>query len=333
MTGKTRTNESSPFPPKPARAAPVPLNPLPECPLVSIIVPSYNQGRFIRATLDSILKQDYRPIEILVIDGASTDQTVDVLRSYGNLPELDWVSEPDHGVVHAVNKGFAKSRGDIVAIQSSDDCYLPGAITRAVAEFRHHPGVGLVYGDTVKVDAQGDELARYRIGPYSLENLFLLKTWIPQPSAFFRRELLDAVGGWDERIPYAPDTGLWIRMAFRTEVHKIDEYLSQRRMHDEQRDVQSSRIVRDYTKMIEQSSDIREACAAVKRAAHAGKYLLRLRYNTRNSDWYAARSLLQAGLVDRRCLSIVGIGRHLVYFPVRKQLSRCKRWLLGTIAH
>ena len=213
MTMSCLTPEST-CPPKGAVLAPVPLLPLAEQPLVSVIVPSYNQGRFIRATLDSILGQDYRPMEVLVIDGGSQDETIDVLKSYGEVPELSWVSEKDNGVVHAVNKGFAKARGGIIAIQSSDDCYLPQAISQTVAEFRRDPAVGLIYGDTVKVDAAGNEVQRTRIGDYSSpEDLFLLKTWIPQPSAFFRREMLDTLGGWDARIPYAPDTDLWIRMA------------------------------------------------------------------------------------------------------------------------
>lgn len=314
--------------PKVAPFAPVPLRAFPDRPLVSVIIPSFNQGRFIRATIDSILAQDYRPIEILVMDGASQDETLDVLAFFHDVPELHVVSEPDSGIVGAVNKGFARAQGDILAIQSSDDCYLPGALNRVVDEFRRAPAVGLVYGDTVKVDAEGREILRYRIGPYSLENLFLVKTWIPQPSAFFRRELLEAIGGWDEAIPYAPDTDLWIRMAFRTEVHKIDEYLSQRRMHDEQRDTQVRKIVRDYTRMIDQSPDIRQAPASVQHAAQAGKHLIRIRYNATNSDWYVAWQLLQAGWADHRCLNVSGMAKHLFYFPVRKQLSRFKRRLM-----
>ena len=141
--------------------------------------------------------------------------------------------------------------------------------------------------------------------------------------------MLEAVGGWDEQIPYAPDTDLWIRMAFRTEVRKLDQYLSQRRMHDEQRDTQVRKIVRDYTRMIEQSSDIRQAQASVRSAARAGKRLIRVRYNATKSDWYAAWNLLSAGLADRRCLDIPAIARHLLYYPARKQLSRIKRGLLG----
>ena len=292
---------------------------------MSVVVPSFNQGLFIRATIDSILTQDYRPVEMIVIDGASTDETLEVLRSYGEKAELQWVSEPDRGVVEAVNKGLARVRGDIVAIQSSDDCYLAGALSRIVEEFRRRPDVGLIYGDTVKVDAAGKELMRYVIGPYSLENLLLLRTWIPQASAFFRRELLEAVGGWDERVPYVADTDLWLRIAFRTRVLKIDRYLSQRRIHDAQRDTQSAKIVHDYARMIEQSPDIASAPPPVCSAAHAGKHLLRVHYNQRGSEWHAAWHLVQAARHAPQCLDVPRILTHLLWLPLRRAGSVVKQ--------
>ncbi|MEQ9409409.1 MAG: glycosyltransferase family 2 protein [Fuerstiella sp.] len=303
---------------------PVALNPLPENPLVSILVPSFNQGQFIRDTIDSILSQDYRPLKIHVIDGGSTDETVEVLKSYGSLPELDWISEPDRGVVDAVNKGFARLEGDICGIQSSDDVYLPNALSTIVDQFRRSPETGLVYGDTVKVDADGHELLKYRIGPWSLQNLFLLKTWIPQPSAFFRREMLQACGGWDERIPYAPDTDLWIRMAFRTHVIKVDEYLSQRRMHDAQRDTHGDRIIRDYSLMIEQSPDLAVSSPELRRAARAGRYLMKIRYNTGGSDWANAWNRFQAGRLCSQLRNPAGIV-HDLFLPIRRLLSSMKQ--------
>lgn len=264
-------------------------------PRVSIIVPSFNQGRFIRATIDSILSQSYRPLTIHVIDGGSKDETVDVLKSYGEIPELNWISERDKGVVDAVNKGFRQVTGDIVGIQSSDDTYLPNAIEQAVNAFLADAELGLVYGDTVKIDADGNELARHTIGHFSLQNFFLFRTWIPQPSAFFRRSLLDVCGGWDDSVPYAADTDLWLRMMFRTKVRKVDSYWSQRRIHDAQRDTQASKIARDFCRMIDQSHDIRQSTEELKRWAEASKHLIQVRYNASGSDWHAAWHLWQAG--------------------------------------
>lgn len=315
-------------PPKQSPLNRVALAELPASPLVSIIVPSYNQGRFIKDTIDSILDQDYRPLRIHVLDGGSTDETVDVLKSYGGIPELEWVSEPDAGVVDAVNKGFRKAAGEILAVQSSDDAYLPGAIRAVVEQFQQSPGSGLIYGDTVKVDAGGKELLRYRIGPWSLENVLLMKTWIPQPSAFFRRELLEACGGWDETIPYTPDTDLWLRMAFRTEVEKMDVYLSRQRMHDAQRDTQGGRIIRDYTRMVAQSPDLAASSRKLRRAAKAGSYLIRIRYNPTGSDLANARNRLLASLIWPQLFSLRLLCRDLL-LPARRALSSIKQRLLG----
>ena len=314
--------------PKRPPLEPVPLAQLPERPHVSIVVPSFKQGRFIRDTIESILSQDYRPLTIHVIDGGSPDDTVDVLKSFGDIPELKWVSEKDRGVVHAVNKGFAQVTGDIIAIQSSDDMYRPGALSRIVAVFQQHPEVGLIYGDTVKVNADGSDLLKTTIGPYTLENLLLMKTWIPQPSAFFRKEMLDACGGWDESIPYAPDTDLWIRMAFRTQVIKLDEFLSARRMHDEQRDTQKSKIVRDYTQMIRQSPDIAAAPLKLQHAAQVGCHLIQIRYNVSGSPWKELWHKWQARRLRPDVIPAHSLLRS-TWKPFQIALSKIKRAVLG----
>ncbi len=295
--------------------------------LVSIVVPSYNQGQFIQATIDSILSQDYRPIEICVVDGGSTDETLAVLHTYQEHAELSWTSEPDEGVVDAVNKGFAKIKGDIVAIQSSDDMYLPGSITRIVQNFNEDKDLGLVYGDTIKVDADGKEILRQKVAPYTLENFLLGRTWIPQPSAFFRREILDICGGWDSQVPYAADTDLWLRMAFRTKVKKIDTYLSLRRVHSSQRDTQSARIAKDYARMIDQSADIANASPNLRRAAVAGKYLKRIRYNASGSDLMSAWNQLIAGLIHPPVRNLPRVG-YFTLLPIRRLLSLFKQRVL-----
>lgn len=293
-------------------------------PLVSIIVPSFNQGRFIRATIDSILSQSYRPLTIHVVDGGSKDETVDVLKSYGEIAELKWISERDKGVVDAVNKGFRQVTGNIVGIQSSDDTYLPLAIEQAVEALMTDGELGLVYGDTVKIDADGNELARHLIGDFSLENFFLFRTWIPQPSAFFRRSLLDECGGWDDRVPYAADTDLWLRMMFRTRVRKVDSFWSQRRIHDAQRDTQASKIARDFCRMIDQSRDIAQSNDELKRLAAAAKHLIRVRYNGSRSDWVAAWHLWQAGRLVPELRNRSAVLRHLM-LPARRVGSLLKR--------
>lgn len=311
----------------------LPLPDLPESPLVSIVVPSYNQGRFIDQTLTSILSQSYRPLEILVMDGGSTDETIDVLRSYSGTPELRWWSEPDDGVVDAVNGGFSKARGEIGAVQSSDDCYLSGAIETVVAHMRAHPDLGLVYGDIVTIDAEGTELSRTRNPPFSLRGLLSKETWIPQPAAFFRTCLFRELGGWNERF-FNADTEMWYRMAFRTRVEKIPSLLAQRRRHDAQRDLNHDEILESYRRMIETSPDIQASPRGYRQAAKCGKHLHALRYppqrHYRPPRWYYCwRAALAYPKVVRR--SHVRRGLIPGYGKARALLSRLKSWGLSLL--
>jgi glycosyltransferase involved in cell wall biosynthesis len=247
-------------------------------PLVSVVIPSYNHAAFIRQTVESCLAQDYRPIEVLVMDGASTDGTVEVLKSFGAVRELRWISERDQGVVDAVNKGLKLARGEIAAVQSSDDFYLPGAIATVVEAFRAHPSAGLVFGNVERVDVSGQVLFSPRQPRYSLARLLARELFIYQPAAFFRRGLACELGGWNPRIPYVPDTDLWIRLAFRAEVVQSDAVLAAYRTHDAQRDTHRERIYRDYLEMLRTSQDLRRAPLSLRLAARAGAALLRFRY-------------------------------------------------------
>ena len=263
-------------------------------PLVSIIVPSYNQGRFIRRTIESILMQDYRPIEVIVVDGGSIDETVAVLQSFADAPELRWTSEPDRGVVDAVNKGFERARGELAAIQSSDDFYLPGAISTAVRALQDDPELAFVFGDISKVDADGRELARTSLAPYSLEGVLTMKTWIPQPSTFFRLELAKQLGGWREEVPYAADTDLWLRMAMTHSARQLPRRMAERSMHEAQRDTQGERIIRDYRRMLDSLPGLDRQPARIRRAARAGWWLIANRYDRNSGVWRRKARLWRA---------------------------------------
>jgi glycosyltransferase involved in cell wall biosynthesis len=298
-------------------------------PLVSIIIPSYNQGRFIRKTLESVLAQDYRPIEVIVIDGASADETVAVLHEYDGVPEVRWVSEPDSGVVEAVNKGFARARGEIAAIQSSDDFYLPGAVAAGVAALQAAPEAGFAFGDIMKVDAEGRELMRTALKPYSLEDMLALSIWIPQPSTFFRLTLAKELGGWREEVPYAADTDLWYRMAFRAGATKFNRLMAGLTMHDAQRDCHGDRIVRDYGLMLDQLAPLATAPPHLRRAADAGRLRIANRYQPAPGYWSNLWRTWRVVLACPRLASEIGIWALIPgAFPLQRLLSYTKRrWL------
>ena len=291
----------------------------PTPPLVSIIVPSFNQGRFIRRTLESIFSQDYRPLQVIVIDGASKDETVDVLRSFDGTPSFEWVSEPDSGVVEAVNKGFARARGVIGGIQSSDDFYLPGAISAGVAALLEDPALAFVYGDVAKVDAEGRELSRSTSGPYSLEGLLLKDSNVLQPATFFRLDLAKALGGWCEEVPYSADTDLWFRMALQAPARKLDVLMAQRSMHEAQRDTQGAKVVRDYGRMID-SLMPQFATRGLAGAARASRLLMANHYE-RPSELVRVGRLWRASFHAPKVVRKFPFGVYIPwYFPTRARL-------------
>lgn len=196
-------------------------------PLVSIVTPSLNQGRFLDDAIRSVLEQDYEPIEHIVVDGGSTDETLEILRRY---PHLRWSSEPDYGQSAALNKGFRLARGEILAWINADDFYLPGAVAAAV-EILRTSGAGLVYGDILRVDEDGTNRRRVASHPWDEWTHVNVGNRIQQPAAFFTRTVYEAVGGLDERFHLAMDYDLWTRIGERSPVRRVDAVWAAERRH------------------------------------------------------------------------------------------------------
>jgi glycosyltransferase involved in cell wall biosynthesis len=181
-------------------------------PLVSIITPSFNQVRFLEETIRSVLDQDYPRIEYIVVDGGSTDGSVEIIQKYeGKLAR--WSSEADLGQTDAINRGFGMAHGDVFAWLNSDDMYRPGAVGEAVAFFQNHPEIGMVYGHAFYVAEDGHILAPYPTGVTDLKGLRRGITTIPQQAMFFRSKLWRMVGPLDPSFYYAMDYDLWVRIA------------------------------------------------------------------------------------------------------------------------
>ena len=180
-------------------------------PRVSIVTPSYNQGQFLEQTILSVLNQDYANIEYMLVDGASTDNSLDIIRKYADKLAW-WVSEPDSGQPEAVNKGWAKAGGEIIGWLNSDDLLLPDTISRMVKAFEEHPEAGLVYGDAFSIDSQGDIFNLMTFGDWDLQNLMVFDI-ICQPAVLIRREVLDKVGFLEQDLHYLMDHHLWLRLA------------------------------------------------------------------------------------------------------------------------
>jgi len=198
-------------------------------PRVSIVTPSFNQGRFIARTIRSVLDQSYPNIEFVVVDGGSTDDTVAVLRSFGD--RLSWVSEPDRGQTHAINKGFATATGAIRAYLNSDDTLLPKAVETVVDQFIKQDDLDLVYGDADYIDEMDKVTGTYATAGWSFERL-MQDCCICQPAAFWSARIAERVGAFDERLRFAMDYDYWLRIARQGGVvHHLPVRLAQSRLH------------------------------------------------------------------------------------------------------
>jgi glycosyltransferase involved in cell wall biosynthesis len=199
------------------------------------VVPSYNQARFVERTLDSLLAERYPHLELLVIDGASTDGTAEVLRRYA--PRLSaWVSEPDNGQADAINKGFRRSSGDVMAWLNSDDMIVPGTLHRVARHFAEHPHVDVIYGDRILVDEEGREIGRWVLPGHS-GSLLKWVDFVPQETLFWRRRAWQAIGGTvDERLRFAVDWDILLRFSKAgLKFAHIPEFLGVFRIHATQK--------------------------------------------------------------------------------------------------
>lgn len=181
-------------------------------PCVSVVTPSFNQGEFLETTMRSVLDQDYPSFEYLLVDGGSTDGSMDIIRRYS--PRLAyWTSQPDGGQADAINKGFARARGEILAWLNSDDMYEPGAMRAAAEAFRAQPGADALYGDCAYVNEAGNLLTVFRGQPFDLASYLRTEGFIHQPTVFLRRRVLDQVGPLDQSFALCLDYEYWLRMA------------------------------------------------------------------------------------------------------------------------
>jgi glycosyltransferase involved in cell wall biosynthesis len=201
-----------------------------DLPLVSIVTPSFNQARYIEATIQSVLSQDYPRIEYMIVDGGSTDGTVDVIKRYeGRLAW--WVSEQDKGQTDAINKGFARATGQILAWLNSDDTYEPGAVSAAVKYLLDHPNIGMVYSDCNFINEDGRVIGKFGSAQTDYRLLRQGFVHIPQQTMFFRADLWKQVGPLDPSFYFAMDYDLWTRLAARTELKYVRQTWANFRLH------------------------------------------------------------------------------------------------------
>jgi glycosyltransferase involved in cell wall biosynthesis len=262
--------------------------------LVTIVTPSFNQATFIGETIQSVISQDYQPIEHIVIDGGSTDGTLEILKKYQD--RLKWTSESDRGQADAINKGFRRAHGAILGWLNADDLLMPGAISTVANYFQTHPQVALVYGDALAIDERGRLFGRRaNVSPCNFDSLLRVGDFIVQPAAFWRTELWQRVGELDESLHYVLDYEYWIRAAQHYDLVYISKPLAKERMYGS---------AKTFRGGIERVSELEamprrfggEGIPLRFRSEAAAIYLVRGWRYLKQRQWEAARADIRKGL-------------------------------------
>lgn len=200
-------------------------------PRVTIVTPSFNQAAFLERTLRSVLEQDYPNLEYIVIDGGSTDGSLEIIQRYADRLTF-WSSKPDAGQADGINKGLRRATGEFAAWLNSDDTYQPGAIREAVEALKTDPELGMVYGNVESVDEHGHTIHIQRFEQYSLQDLMQFSI-IGQPSVFMRRSVLERAGYLDLNYHYLLDHQLWLRMAALAPMQHVPRTWSKASYHQQ----------------------------------------------------------------------------------------------------
>ncbi|MFN8411966.1 MAG: glycosyltransferase family 2 protein [Anaerolineales bacterium] len=291
--------------------------------LVSIITPSYNQAAYLEQTLTSVLNQEYPHIEYIVIDGASTDSSVEIIKRYENKLAF-WVSEKDKGQAEAINKGFDKATGEIVAWLNSDDYYLPGAVHAAVKVFDEHPDVVLVYGNMLAVDQNGKTFNTLNYKQLTLADLLCFQI-IGQPAVFMRRSALQNLR-LDSSFHFLLDHYLWIQLVQHGPILHVDQTWAAARYHAEAKNrAKAAEFGREAFRILEavkQDETLASVLTKVNRRARASAHRVDARYLLDGGQpaqalvaWTKAffihppTALARMNLLISSILSLLGLGK------------------------
>lgn len=225
-------------------------------PRISIITPSYNQGHFIEETIRSVLLQGYPNLEYIIIDGGSTDHTVEIIKKYESQIAY-WVSEPDQGQTHAINKGLTRATGEILAYLNSDDYYLPGTLLKVAEYFQKFPQTALLHGRCRYVNEQGEKIGEQFGNIYQLEEILdLWGVWwnqrqFVQPEVFWSRQITEQIGCFNEALFFVMDYEYWLRiLQAGGTVGQIEAELSCFRFTAQQKSNQSERVAAELLQVI-----------------------------------------------------------------------------------
>lgn len=209
---------------------------------ITIVTPSFNQGKYIRRTIESVLSQNIKGLQYIVMDGGSTDETVSVLKECGS--QIEWTSEKDKGQTDAVNKGIKAAKGDIIGWLNSDDIYYPGALQKVLGVFEKYPYLNVVYGDAYHIDEQDNIIEEYYTQDFNYEHLKEV-CYICQPALFFRKALTARYGYLDASLQYCMDYDYWLRLGKGETFYHLHEVLAGSRLYEDNKTLGARRKVHE----------------------------------------------------------------------------------------
>ena len=264
-------------------------------PRVSIVTPSYNQAQFIEETIRSVLLQGYPKLEYIVIDGGSTDESVDIIRKYEEWI-THWVSEPDRGQSHAINKGWLRATGEIIAYLNSDDTYEPRALANAALAIQAHPEWGMVYGDCALIGEMSQRVGYWKAREFDLQDLLFVNR-IGQPAVFVRRFALERVGYLDENLHMVMDRDLWLRIGLAFPVGSLPgQHLANHRIHEHAKtSMHQLRATEEIERVIKRTLDdprLPFPASSVANRAHGTLYCRHAAVLVKHERWDEARTWL-----------------------------------------
>jgi len=226
-------------------------------PRISIITPSYNQGHFIEETIQSVLQQNYPDLEYIIVDGGSTDNTVEIINQYKSQIAY-WISEKDNGQTHAINKGLAVATGEIIAYINSDDYYLPGTFFKVAEAFQNSPEIDLLHGRCRYVNEAGEKIGEQFGNIQSFEEIIDLwgvwwqKRQFVQPEVFWSRRITDRIGTFNEALHYVMDYDYWCRiLRAGGKVKRIEQELACFRFTANQKSNQSDLVAQELLNLVQ----------------------------------------------------------------------------------
>lgn len=304
-------------------------------PRITVVTPSFNQGKFLEETIRSVLEQGYANLEYMVIDGGSTDNSVEIIRKYQDALAF-WTSEPDRGQADAINKGWHRATGEILAYINSDDTFSPNALQLVAEAFSSDPEVGLVYGRCLVIDERSSVIRERPVRPASLAEVLRWSPSIPQPTMFVRRAAVEAVGFLNPELHYTMDYDLSIRLGLKYRMQFIPHVLANMRDHP------AAKTSVAPLKHVEEGISVARAffaqnlpseVAALRNQTLAALYLRQARVHCRHGETVQARALVRQALGFCRDASTLRKSAVVLFMSLLggraiAQLRRFKRALL-----